>query len=204
MVAGSADNERRGRVLLVDDDPAYSEYLRRVLSSGGFSVASEPDAECALARVHAEQWDLLITDLQLPGMNGLELLEQVHELVPGLPAAVLTGHASADCTVSALGAAAAEFLQKPVSRSDLVAKAAELIAARSTGPAIPRRPDRTARRGLAARPTLPGARPRGWRDGVAGGTMWPPDGGAGQKIPGGRLAAVPVGVPLPRAAGRRR
>lgn len=129
MRASGADAGQGGRILLVDDDPAYSEYVRRVLSSGGFDVGHQPDAESALARVHTEQWDLLITDIELPGMNGLELLERVHELVPGLPVAMLTGHASVDYAVSALRAAAAEFLQKPVSRPDLLAKAAELIAA---------------------------------------------------------------------------
>src|SRR5215469_10481074 len=126
MVA-DADGGQRERVLLVDDDPAYGEYVRRVLGSGGYDVVHEPNAEDALARVHAEQWDLLITDIELPGMNGLDLLERVRELAPGLPVALLTGHASVDYAVSALRGAAAEFLQKPLSRADLVAKAAELI-----------------------------------------------------------------------------
>ena len=93
-----------------------------MLSSGGFDVTYQPDAEGALARVRTEQWDLLITDIELPGMNGLELLERVRELAPGLPVAVLTGHASVDYAVSALRGAAAEFLQKPVSRADLIAQ----------------------------------------------------------------------------------
>jgi DNA-binding NtrC family response regulator len=113
----------------VDDDPAYGEYVRRVLTSGGFEVTHQPDAESALARVRAERWDLLITDIRLPGMNGLELLERVGEAAPGLPVAVLTGHASVDYAVTALRGAAAEFLQKPVSRADLVARATELIEA---------------------------------------------------------------------------
>ena len=129
MKASGADGGRGGRVLLVDDDPAYGEYVRRVLTSGGFEVTHQPDAEGALARVHAERWDLLITDIQLPGMNGLELLDRVRELAPGLPVAVLTGHAPVDYAVSALPAAAAEFLQKPVSRPDLIARATALIEA---------------------------------------------------------------------------
>src|ERR1700733_8783174 len=129
MVAGNTDEEPRGRVLVVDDDPAYSEYLRRVLTSGGFGVEHEHDAEEALARVHTGQWDLLITDIEVPGMNGLERLDRVRELSPDLPVAVLTGHASVDYAVSALRGAAAEFLQKPISKAALVAKAAELIEA---------------------------------------------------------------------------
>ena len=104
------------------------EYLRRVLSAGGFHAEHQPDAESALARVHTGQWDLLITDIELPGMSGLELLERVRELAPGLPVAVLTGHASVDYAVSALRGAAAEFLEKPIDRAALVAKATALIA----------------------------------------------------------------------------
>jgi two-component system, NtrC family, response regulator HydG len=129
MEASGTHEDQPGRVLVVDDDPVYGEYLRRVLSSGGFGVTHEPDAEGAVARVHTERWDLLITDIELPGMNGLELLNRVRELAPALPVAVLTGHASVDYAVCALRGAAAEFLQKPVTRADLVAKAAELIAA---------------------------------------------------------------------------
>jgi DNA-binding NtrC family response regulator len=129
IVARDATDDQRGRVLLVDDDPVYGEFVRRVLSSGGFGVVHEPDAERALARVHAEEWDLLITDILLPGMSGLELLERVREAAPGLPAAVLTGHASVDYAVTARRGAAAEFLHKPVGRADLVAKAAELVEA---------------------------------------------------------------------------
>jgi LmbE family N-acetylglucosaminyl deacetylase len=129
MATSSTSDDQRGHILVVDDDPVYGEYLRRVLSSAGFAVTHQPDAEGALARVHTGQWDLLITDIELPGMNGLELLDRVRELAPGLPVAVLTGHASVDYAVSALRRAAAEFLQKPVSREVLVAKAVELIEA---------------------------------------------------------------------------
>jgi two-component system response regulator HydG len=125
----SGGGGQRGRILVVDDDPALGEFLSRVLSAGGYEVTHELDSEGALGRVHTQQWDLLITDIELPGMNGLELLEKVRELVPGLPVAVLTGHATVDYAVGALRSSAAEFLQKPVSRADLLAKANELVEA---------------------------------------------------------------------------
>jgi two-component system response regulator HydG len=120
---------QQGRILLVDDDVALGGFLSRVLRAGGFDVVHELDATAALYRVKAEQWDLLMTDVELPGMSGLELLERVRELVPGLPVAVLTGHPSVDYAVSALRGAAAEFMSKPVSAGDLLAKAKELVAA---------------------------------------------------------------------------
>jgi two-component system, NtrC family, response regulator HydG len=118
---------QQGRILLVDDDLALGGYLSRVLRTRGFEVAHELAAHTALARVKAEQWDLLITDIELPGMSGLELLERVREMVPDLPVAVLTGHPSVDYAVSALRGAAAEFLSKPISAADLLAKATGLI-----------------------------------------------------------------------------
>ncbi len=120
---------QRGRILVVDDDPALGEFLSRVLSAGGYEVAHELDSEGALGQVHAQQWDLLITDIELPGMNGLELLEKVRDVAPALPVAVLTGHATVDYAVGALRRSATEFLQKPVSRTDLLAKANELVEA---------------------------------------------------------------------------
>jgi LmbE family N-acetylglucosaminyl deacetylase/CheY-like chemotaxis protein len=125
----SDTRNRQGRILLVDDDPALGGYLCRVLRSRGFDVAHELDSESALGRVRAEQWDLLITDIELPGMSGLELLDRVRGFVPDLPVAVLTGHPSVDYAVSALRGAAAEFLMKPVTPGDLVAKATGLIEA---------------------------------------------------------------------------
>src|ERR1700761_9327559 len=92
--ASGGGRDQRGRILVVDDDPALGEFLSRVLSAGGYEVAHQLDSEGALALVHTQSWDLLITDIELPGMSGLELLDRVRELLPGLPVAVLTGHAT--------------------------------------------------------------------------------------------------------------
>jgi LmbE family N-acetylglucosaminyl deacetylase/CheY-like chemotaxis protein len=118
-----------GRILLIDDDPELGWYLARVLTGAGFEVTHELDSASALQRIEAQDWDLLITDIELPGMNGIELLERVRQLEPDLPVAVLTGHPTVDYAVSALRSAAAEFLQKPIGSADLIAKAAELIRA---------------------------------------------------------------------------
>jgi two-component system, NtrC family, response regulator HydG len=118
-----------GRILLIDDDRALGGYLTRILARGGFEVTHEQDAMAALQRIETEQWDLLITDIELPGINGLELLERVRQRVPDLPVAVLTGHATVDYAISALRSEAAEFLQKPIAPEDLIAKASELVEA---------------------------------------------------------------------------
>jgi two-component system, NtrC family, response regulator HydG len=119
----------RGRILVIDDDRALGGYLTQMLTRGGFVVTHEQDAMAALHRIETEQWDLLITDIELPGITGLQLLERVRQRVPDLPVAVLTGHATVDYAISALRSAAAEFLQKPISAEDLIAKAGQLVEA---------------------------------------------------------------------------
>jgi two-component system response regulator HydG len=138
-------DQQPGRILLIDDDPALGGYLARVLRTrGGFHVTHQLDSIGALRCLETEQWDLLITDIEMPGMTGLELLERVRQLEPDLPVAVLTGNPTVGYAVSALRCAAAEFLQKPIGAQELVAKATELIeagwvaraAARQTVPPI--------------------------------------------------------------------
>ena len=93
----SGAGDQQGRILVVDDDPALGKYLCRVLNAGGFAVVHELDANSALDRVRDQQWDLLITDIELPGMSGLELLDRARETAPELPVAVITGHPTVDC-----------------------------------------------------------------------------------------------------------
>lgn len=129
MISGNA-NSARGRILVVDDDPALGEFLARVLRGGGrFDVTHVPDAATALQFLENSTWDLLITDIELPGMSGLELIERVEVLLPDLPVAMLTGHATVDRVVTALRYSAAEFLQKPITAPDLIKAATALVEA---------------------------------------------------------------------------
>jgi two-component system, NtrC family, response regulator HydG len=122
--------QTRGRILLVDDDLSLGAYLARVLRTHGrFEVTHELDAAAALRGLEAEQWDLLITDIEMPGMTGLELIGRARRIVPGLPVAVLTGHATVEYAVTALRHSAAEFLAKPVAAEDLITAATTLIEA---------------------------------------------------------------------------
>ena len=123
------DGSAPARILLVDDDAALGKYLARVLTRAGFEVTHELDSGDALHRIETEPWDLLITDIELPGMTGLELLDRVRQHLHDLPVAVLTGNPTVDYAVSALRNSAGEFLQKPIVAADLVAKATEMIAA---------------------------------------------------------------------------
>lgn len=129
----------RGRILLVEDDPEAAYFAVHVLRTRGrFDVTHTADPAVALCRVSAESWDLVLTDLELPGMSGLELLDALRQVAPALPVAVVTARAGTDRTVAAVRRRADELLEKPLHIDQLVATASALIsrgrAARPGGP----------------------------------------------------------------------
>jgi LmbE family N-acetylglucosaminyl deacetylase len=127
---GIRPGETRGRILLIDDDLPLGGYLSRVLRTRGqFEVTHELDADAALRALRAQEWDLLITDIEMPGMTGLELVKQVHRLAPDLPIMVMTGYVTVENVMTALRRSVAEFLPKPISAEDLVGRSTALVEA---------------------------------------------------------------------------
>jgi two-component system, NtrC family, response regulator HydG len=125
------DGPRRGRVLVVEDDPISSMMLRIALERDGLEVDLEGDGARAAARLEDERWDLVVTDIELPGIDGLALAERARR-APGSPAVlVMTAHDRFDYAVSAIHTGAAGFLAKPVDLDELRAKVAELLDAAS-------------------------------------------------------------------------
>jgi len=110
------------RVLVVDDDPDVAMYTRTVLERrAGCIVQAIGDPRLARQMVADFRPDVIVTDIEMPGMTGLELLAQLRADQPDLPVVVMTAHVSVDYAVSALRSQADEFLTKPVSSADLVA-----------------------------------------------------------------------------------
>ncbi len=126
----SGHGESPGRILIVDDDPVTGRLLSRLLADrGGFDVTHTQDPAVALQRASTERWDLVLTDVEMPGMNGLELLQALRRAAPALPVVVITGHASVDYAVTALRDHADEFLQKSMPPEELVAAVSQALAA---------------------------------------------------------------------------
>jgi len=128
-MTGTEHDRRQGRILLVEDDAVAAYFALQVLGKrGGFDVTHTPEPAVALQYVSSQSWDLVLTDAELPGMTGVEFLDALRRLAPGLPVAVITAPESADRAVSALRERADDFLQKPVRPDRLVASAAALVA----------------------------------------------------------------------------
>jgi two-component system, NtrC family, response regulator HydG len=119
----------RGRILVVEDDPVSAAYVLHVLRNrGGFTVTHAADPQDALHQATGARWDLVLTDVEMPGMTGIELIGQLRDRAPQLPVAVLTAHPSVDYAVQALRNSADEFLEKPIQPDRLVAVVAGLVA----------------------------------------------------------------------------
>jgi len=118
----------RGRILLIDDDRVFAIWVAQVVHKrGGYDLRHVSDPVVGLRCVENEPWDLVITDIEMPGMRGTELLERIHLLEPGLPVAVMTAHAAGTGALADLSPTV-EFMGKPVPSADLLSRVGVLIA----------------------------------------------------------------------------
>jgi two-component system NtrC family response regulator len=104
----------KGRILVVDDDPSLRRVLQVQLEQEGYEVVVTASAQQALSVLQLRQLDLVITDLKLPGMSGLELLKQIHSQYPQLIIIMLTAFGTVDTAVEAMKTGAYDYLTKPV------------------------------------------------------------------------------------------
>lgn len=108
-------------VWVLDDDRSIRWVLEKALGQAGFTVRCFSNAAQALSRLAAELPDVLISDIRMPGMSGLELLDAVTHRVPQLPIIIMTAYSDLDSTVSAYQGGAFEYLPKPFDLDEVVA-----------------------------------------------------------------------------------
>jgi CheY-like chemotaxis protein len=124
------------KVLVVDDDPAVRKSIDRVLTSKGYAVITAENGEEAMRKLNEEKYDLVYTDIRMPGMSGLDVAEQVKARKPWTPVVIITGYGTDAAQARAKAAGVASFVHKPLSpemiegsaRDALAAPAAQVIA----------------------------------------------------------------------------
>ncbi|MGQ9632518.1 MAG: response regulator [bacterium] len=107
-------------ICVVDDDADVRETLCDVLQESGYKTIGFPDGPRALQRLEKEPVDIVITDLMMPEMDGLELLESIKEIDPELPVIIITGYATVERTIEALRRGANNFITKPFKAEDII------------------------------------------------------------------------------------
>ncbi len=103
-------------VVFVDDEPRICHAVSKTLERVGMSVQCFYRAKDCLSHLAADRCDLLITDVKMPEMDGMELLQEVRERLPWLPVLIVTGHGDVPTAVQAMKSGAADFIEKPLDR----------------------------------------------------------------------------------------
>ncbi|MCK5100414.1 MAG: sigma-54-dependent Fis family transcriptional regulator, partial [Desulfobacteraceae bacterium] len=102
-------------VLIVDDEEKIIESLEGILSDDGFEVLHAFNGYEALKKIETESPDIVLLDIWMPGMDGIETLKEIKKVHPTLPVVIITGHGSIESAVDATKSGAFDFLEKPLS-----------------------------------------------------------------------------------------
>ena len=119
------DQEMEAKVLLVDDEQDFLETLSSRLEMRGLKVSAVTSGEQAIAEAREQEYDAIVVDLSMPGIDGLETLKRIKANNPDAEIIMLTGHGSIASGVEAMKLGAGDFLQKPVELSELMSKIGE-------------------------------------------------------------------------------
>jgi len=135
---------QNARILVVDDDPDIHVLLASILSKAGYRVDSASDGREGLARLDGSAYDLVLTDVRMPGLDGLELLHKIRERSPATPVIVMTAMNTPDSVVRSIREKAFTYFSKPFSETavlDIVANALESQGAQDDIEVLSARPN---------------------------------------------------------------
>lgn len=112
----------RRRILMIDDDPAVCRMVETILTDQHYAVSVRCDAPVAVATLAPGRYDLVITDVKMPVMSGLEVLQRVKDCDPALPVIMITAHATVELSIQALRTGAYDILTKPFEPEELLSR----------------------------------------------------------------------------------
>ncbi|MEY4885492.1 MAG: hypothetical protein RL151_801, partial [Bacteroidota bacterium] len=100
-------------ILIIDDERAIRNTLKEILSYEGFGIDEAVDGEEGLQKIQAKVFDMVLCDIKMPKIDGLEFLERVSELYPDLPVIMISGHGNIETAVDAVKKGAYDYISKP-------------------------------------------------------------------------------------------
>jgi UDP-3-O-acyl N-acetylglucosamine deacetylase len=126
-----------GPILIVDDEASIRKSLEGVLGDEGYSCALAPDGADALSRLEVLRPSLVLLDIWMPGMDGIETLRRIKEISPGTPVIMMSGHATISTAIQATKAGASDFIEKPLEIELVLNAIRRALGTPETGPDIP-------------------------------------------------------------------
>ncbi|HAJ91910.1 MAG TPA: nitrogen regulation protein NR(I), partial [Gammaproteobacteria bacterium] len=122
-------------ICVIDDDSSIRWVLHKALSNAGLQVNDYDSADTALTAINKQEPAVIVTDIRMPGMDGLELLELINTQYPDLPVIIMTAHSDLDSAVSAYKGGAFEYLPKPFDVDEAIALVNRALEVRAQQPA---------------------------------------------------------------------
>jgi excisionase family DNA binding protein len=123
----SAPAAGRPRILVVDDEAAIRDLLSKTLALADYDVDLAPDGRTALDRLRSVPYDLLITDLKMPGVDGLTVIREGRRLRPDIPVVIITGYSTEASAIEAVNLGVSGYLTKPFRVPRVLAAAAKAL-----------------------------------------------------------------------------
>jgi DNA-binding NtrC family response regulator len=121
------------RILVVDDEPVVTKGCRRILGDAGYEVDTAATGREGLDRAVAGQFDLVMTDLRLPDLNGMDLVRALRTRRPEVPIVIITGYGSVPNAVEAVKLGVLDYIEKPFTPEQITAAVGRAVAARDEG-----------------------------------------------------------------------
>jgi len=115
------------RILVVDDDPLVLASCRRILGEADYAVCCAKNGLQGMKRAMAERFDLLITDLKMPDLDGMDIVKSVKENRPGTPIIIITAYGTIPSAIEATKLGVSEYVQKPFSPDQLLAAVRKVL-----------------------------------------------------------------------------
>ena len=112
-------NAGMGSILLVDDDPFVLKYISLFLTEKGYVVHAFERTLDAIDMLHKDKIDVVLTDIKMPEISGIELLEKIRSLEPEMPVILMTAYADLEMAVAAIKKGAYDFIMKPLLKTEL-------------------------------------------------------------------------------------
>jgi len=115
-------------VLVVDDEDVIRKGMRRILEAEGYQVTTSASGRTAIEKIQEQDFDVVITDLKMPGMDGIEVLKTIKILQPEVPVIIITGYSTVDTAVDAMKNGAFDYIAKPFASSLIIEKVQKAVA----------------------------------------------------------------------------
>lgn len=126
-------NIKQKRIFFVDDDLQVCEAVSEILKESGFEVCVFNSASDCLKKMHSHKCDLLITDLRMPEIDGIEFIHKVKSFAPWIPVIILTGYGNIPTAVSTVKAGVVDFIEKPIDKDSFLRRITSILQAGGSG-----------------------------------------------------------------------